>query len=295
MSKILLHTYFALIAILVCSCKPGTPNGVMSASELEDVLYDMHLAQYMAQQHAYDSLAFYNKLYQQSVLKKHGIQQADFDRTMEWYSGHTKQLSEVYTKLGERLGDTSSAGKASDGQSAPSGNFLSGDTINIWHGPSSALLTSQGRNRFVFKEEADTSLQAGDLLKWVFAADWHYHEGERRALAVLIIHYEGDSTAVTQQFVNSAGFQIVSTHVAQKKVKSIEGFVYQDTQWSERPRILNLSYIQMWRVHIRKEKPSQEAGEAADTTRRLEMTPQKRLLDSLKRQDTLNEKKPHFR
>lgn len=283
------------MALLVCSCKPGTPKGILSASEMEDVLYDMHMAQYMAQQHAYDSLAFYDKLYQQAVFKKYSINQTVFDQSMEWYSSHTKELSEVYMKIGERLGEPSTSNMASGGDASQTSYSVSGDTVNIWHGPSFALLSSQGNNRFIFKEEADTTLQSGDLLKWMFAVNWHYHEGERRALALLVIHYEGDSTAVTQQFVNSAGFQIISTHLAGKKVESIEGFVYQDTPWSDRPRILTLSHIELLRVHIRKDNENKENGEHSDTIRRREFTPQQRLLDSLKRQDTLNEKKPHFR
>lgn len=295
MSKIFPHIFFTLTVLLASSCKPGTPKDVLSAQELENILYDIHMAQAMAQQHAYDSLAFYSRLYQQAVFKEYGIGQNAFDRTMEWYSGHTKELTKIYDKLAERLGDTSPATAASDGQGATSVFSASGDTASIWHGPSFALLSSQGNNRLVFKEKADSTLQSGDLLKWVFATNWHYHEGERRALAVLAIHYEGDSVAVTQKFVNAAGYQIISTHVADKKVEGIEGFIYQETSWSQRPRILAVSDIQMLRVHICHDEDEEKAGTPSDTIRRQKFTPHQRLLDNLERQDSLNENKPHFR
>jgi len=101
--------------------------------------------------------------------------------------------------------------------------------------------------------------------------------------------------AVTQQFVNATGFQIISTHVADRKVERIDGFIYQESSWAQRPRILAISHIQMLRVHIRHDNEKEEDGAPADTIRRREITPNHRLLDSLKRQDTLNETKPHFR
>lgn len=37
-------------AFCLMSCKPGTPDGVLGAGKMEDVLYDYHMAQAMAQQ-----------------------------------------------------------------------------------------------------------------------------------------------------------------------------------------------------------------------------------------------------
>ena len=46
-----LATFWASI-VFIYSCKPGVPDGVLSESKMEKVLYDYHLAQGMAMQHA---------------------------------------------------------------------------------------------------------------------------------------------------------------------------------------------------------------------------------------------------
>lgn len=45
------------------SCKPAPPDGVLGAGKMEDVLYDYHMAQAMAQQMPGDSIAYYTRLY----------------------------------------------------------------------------------------------------------------------------------------------------------------------------------------------------------------------------------------
>lgn len=74
------------------SCKPGPPDGVLGAGKMEDVLYDYHMAQAMAQQMPGDSIAYYTRLYQEAVFMKYGITQSDFDKSMIWYERHADKL-----------------------------------------------------------------------------------------------------------------------------------------------------------------------------------------------------------
>ena len=42
-------------------------------------------------------------LYIESVYRKHGITQADFDTSMVWYARHPDALTKVYEKVNQRL------------------------------------------------------------------------------------------------------------------------------------------------------------------------------------------------
>lgn len=286
-----------LCLCLFCACKSDTPDGVIPQGKMKDILYDYHLAQALAQQAPADSINYLDRLYKQAVWAKYGITKQDFDRSMQWYQSNGEQLADIYKSLVERMGD--SVGEAVGTAELNDLHTVSGDTVNVWQGPETAMLYSQGENRFVHSEElaADTLLRGGDDLRWRFRTDWYYHEGERKAVACMIVHYKGDSIATTRQNIYSSGLQHLNMRVADRKVIRIECFVYQDAPWTARPRIIRLSGMSVQRVR-RHELPRQSAREIKPDSmpeHRHILTPEKRIQDSLLRQDTLNRRRSHFR
>lgn len=276
------------------SCNSEVPNDVIDSRELEDVLYDLHIAQSLAQQQTLDSLAYYEAYYKEAVFAKHKINQQFFDHSMEWYSSHTNYLNEIYTNLSMRFGDNTDS--ETDLENNKKQNlYLTGDTVNIWKGAMSVLLSSQEKNYYIFEEKADSAIQSGDLLKWIFSVNWHYHDGDKRAVAIFVIKYDNDSLSVSQQFINSSGFQIISTHVGNRKIKNIKGFIYQNTTWSARPRLLSLSNIQLLRIHLHSKEVKKGKEQSIDSLRQREISPNMNLIDSIKREDSIKERSPHFR
>lgn len=285
------------LACILHSCKPSKPEGVLSERKMEDLLYDYHTAQGLARQMPADSIAFYTRLYQQAALSKHGLTQADFDHSLEWYERHTDLLSQIYESLAERLGDASAAHGAG-AMIAAGGRSASGDTIDVWKGPLSVMLSSKGLNHFSFSQPADTAVQRGDIIEWSFRTDWYYHEGERTATACLRVHYAGDSIATTRQFVKSDnGRQKLTVRIADRPVERIECLVYQPAPWLQRPRLLNLTGFRLFRMRGQKPIAQPETQEERiDTAAKLPaIDPARRIRDSLLREDTLNRSRPHFR
>lgn len=71
MSKSLRKVCGAVAAVLLLSaCKPGVPSGLIQPEELEDLLYDYHVAQAMAETGG-DSMNFKRYSYVQAVFEKH--------------------------------------------------------------------------------------------------------------------------------------------------------------------------------------------------------------------------------
>lgn len=289
-------TYSLLLLIastLFCACHTDKADeGVLSAGKMENVLYDYHLAQALAQQAPNDSVDYYVRLYQQLVFEKYGIDNATFDHSMQWYERHSDQLKKIYERVAERMGGSADG----NGNRMLVGlNSASGDTLSIWHGPSSVLLNSQGINRFTYSQRADTTLRYGDILQWTVNTSWFYREGEHRAVACITIRYEGDSIATQQQFLYSDGDQTMTTRIGKRKVKSIDFFIYQCAPWADRVRLLYIRNMQLIRIRPHEVQEEEQApGEDADTIKRLHLNPERRLRDSLLRLDTLNERKPHF-
>jgi len=288
---------FLLLALaLFTACKSGKPSGVLSPSAMEDVLYDYHLARALAQQCANDSVYYYMELYQQAALKKHNVDKAQFDSSMVWYTRHTKELQKIYERLSERFGGSASDASAGNLKAKTFGT--TGDTLNLWKGASSVILSSHGRENLCFQQKVDTTLREGDRLQWTFNAQWHYHEGMRQAYALLIVRYEGDSVAVASQSVFASGDQMVSITIGKRRVKQIEGFIYQSTERTERPRLLSLAHFALYRMRTGtvKSPANEEAGNGGDSVgHSAPVNPRNRLRDSLLRLDTLNERRNHFR
>lgn len=297
------HLFLLLLLPLLFACKPGAPRDVLSAGRMEDVLYDYHLAQGLAQQAPSDSVAFYTRLYQEAVLRKYDLTAADFDRSMQWYARHTEKLNEIYKHLAERLGEAPVDGGAKD--LAAGARSASGDSINIWNGPSAVVLRSKALNRYVYRQsvKVDTLFRENDLLQWKMEVGWHYNEGQRQAVAVLFVHYEGDSIATMRQTIYSSGSQIVSMRIAPRKVLSVEALVYQITPWSERPRLMSVGRFRLLRIRPKSTQAGKSAVDVSaakderlnpDSVRLREVKMQKLLRDSLLRKDTLEKRRSHF-
>lgn len=299
--KLMKH-FLHLLLISVChlllvtgfsACKPDVPDDVLSTRQMEDVLYDYHIAQALAEETHFDSAAYYTRLYSEAVFAKHGIDKTQFDRSMVYYESHTKLLTAIYKRLAQRFGEPTTADpfrNTIDG--------VNGDTLNLWQGTTFALLQSNGQNRFCFSIPVDTTVQSGDDLELHFEAEWFYHDGERSAAAVLTVHYDADSVRTVNTGFFANGHVALSVRIGDRPIRSIDGFIYQDTPWAQRPRILSLKQMSLYRIRPKQADPAVDNAETtdADTLSRLRPANQKLLLrDSLLRRDTLERRRSHFK
>ncbi len=109
MIRRLVHTHtigtmvvLLLIAILA-ACSPR-PKGVLSASKMEEVLYDIHRAEGILYVKGYEYGHYEkNAKYYQGVLLQHGITQAEFDSSLVWYTDNPKRFDKIYPKVIDRL------------------------------------------------------------------------------------------------------------------------------------------------------------------------------------------------
>jgi hypothetical protein len=111
-----LYTFIALLTIVFASCVPSVPGKYIQPDDMEDILYDYHLTQAIAgNEHNSDTSAYFKNAYYYSVLKKHGVSEADFDSSLVYYYTNAKRLHDIYRNITERMNNEAMAYGASSG------------------------------------------------------------------------------------------------------------------------------------------------------------------------------------
>lgn len=102
--KITVSVIIAIEMMLMIACERELrPKNILTDEQMENVMYDLSLADgamVMKNIGHGDSVRYE---YYQSVLKKNGIEKADFDSTLVWYTKHMEQFEAVIEIVTTRL------------------------------------------------------------------------------------------------------------------------------------------------------------------------------------------------
>ena len=253
--------FCVILLALVLSCKPQVPGDYIQPDELEDILYDYHLADAMAEENRSDDNMQYNRLlYRQAVLKKYGITQAEFDSTLVYYTRHSDRLHRIYENLSKRFSDEAMALGASASDVNRYGNLTSdGDTANVWTGDKAVILTADAPyNVMSFEITADTTYHKGDRMMLNFNTDFIFRDGMRDAVASLAIQFANDSVAGSTTHMSSNSKYTVSvSDNGRLGIKAVRGFIYLPKSRTDGPvslQLLSVTNISLVRFHDN-EKP----------------------------------------
>jgi hypothetical protein len=103
LNKLLKFGLYILFLLLLSSCN-GRPSGVLTDSEMTDVLTEMHKLDGAL----YEKGLMYNNdavkdSYYNSVFKKYGISKAEFDSSLVWYTKNPKRFDQIYVDVMAQL------------------------------------------------------------------------------------------------------------------------------------------------------------------------------------------------
>lgn len=240
-------------------CKPDRQNGVIPESKMEQILYDYHVAQAMAEARP-DSVSYYRYLYIRSVFEKYGVTEAEFDSSMVWYSANADILSDMYARINERYAtELEALGSHLNNAELYNSLTANGDTANVWQGAEFCLLRPNGMdNYYTFTVEADTSFYPGDDVLWQFNNSYVYQEGSREAYAALIVHYDNDSVAsVYQNLSISSTVDLMVKTPGKERIHSLTGFIYvpssEDDDSKKVFRMMLVNNFKLIRFHKKEE------------------------------------------
>lgn len=224
------HLFFFILLMaameLIQSCKPSIPSGYLSKGKMEDILYDIHLAEAMSRNDYNSADQGVMISYKEAILRKHDVTTAEFDSSMVYYMRHTKLLHDIYGDLSERLTDEAKSLGADVSDMNQFGEVGKGDTANVWKGPRAFVLSvNKPFNYMDFSIPVDSGFHKGDRLMLDFDSQFIFQDGMRDGVAVLAVTFANDSVASSILRVTSS--QHYSMQVEDRDslgIKSVKGY-----------------------------------------------------------------------
>lgn len=257
MHKVLLHlSLLLMVALSLLSCD-RTPRGVMSVNDMADLIVDLELAEAYIENNSGDYTDDSSKLViKQSIFKKHGITQQDYDSSLVWYAhnmeDYTKAYDKAVGKLKERY-DKLDKGKGKNdmpeemiagpgGQepthsttprSAQIGNHpkhlstdAKADSVDLWQGRRSYTLAQGARRGFItFDLTPGAHKQAGDRYQLAYKL---LRGGNDFKVCVSVDYTDGATSQITRG-TNSDGWVVIDVQSdSTRQVRRVYGYVSYD-------------------------------------------------------------------
>ena len=263
MRRIPLHiSLLLMLALSLLSCDK-TPGGVLSIDDMADLIVDLQLADAYIDGHSYDYQSDSSKqVLKQSVFKKHGITQQDYDSSLVWYAhnmeDYTKAYDKAIGKLKERydkldkgrhnekslpqdvLADQSMPGEPTHnpmpGSSMHNPQANKGlrklskdtksDTVDLWQGRRSYILAQGAKRGFIpFDIQPDANKKPGDR----YQLGYKLMRGGNEFKVCLSVDYTDGSTAQIARGTNSNGWITIDVQSdTARQVRRIYGYLSYD-------------------------------------------------------------------
>ena len=242
--------------MMVVGCKPTVPSEYIQPDDLEDILYEYHVAEAMARNGNSMDAEYNQTKYFLAVLEKHHVTEAVFDSSLVYYYTHAERLKNIYSRVQERLiNDAKRLGASVGDINRYSQYSESGDTANIWRNETAMLLIPcPTKNRFDFVVKADSTFMVGDSFMFQFVAEHIWQTGSKDAVVCIKTTYEKDSVLQSVNHVSISGItQLRVPYNKTHKIKELRGFIYlpQGEEDVETRRLMFVSQIQLIRFHNR--------------------------------------------
>ena len=242
-----------IVAFAIAGCKVKRPGGVIPESEMENLLYDYHLAKSMGDNLPY-SENYKKALYLDAVFRKHGTTQAVFDSSMVWYTRNTEVLSKIYEKVKVRLkSEQELVGDLIAKRDKKPKTTKQGDSIDVWPWQRMVRLTGEMmNNQYVFTLPTDSNYKDRDTLVWEVRYRFlepMLADSLRTVTMAMQVIYEKDTvshwTTVTEPGVQK--IRLFADTLGQ--MKEIKGFIYYPLERQEKAGALLADCFSMTRYH----------------------------------------------
>lgn len=253
-------SYFVIFLLLLVSCKPQLPDGILSQGKMEDILYDYHIAQAMTESSPNRSIK--QRTYEDAVLRKYDVTQDQFDASLAYYMRYTEVLQKIYEKVSDRLKDESEALGSSASDYNKYNTLTSvGDTADIWTGAKSMMLMTQAPfNQSSFSFKTDSTFHAGDQIILNFNSNFIFQDGMRDGCAFLAVTFSNDSVASNISHLSASNhYSINITDFGHLGIKEIRGFFIlnksqSNLESSTTLQLMFINNIQLIRMHENKKQ-----------------------------------------
>ena len=157
------------LLLLLAGCRVERPKEIISPAQLEDVLYDYHLAQIMGADLTGEN-AYKRSLYMEYVYSKHHITREQLDSSLVWYARYPKNLSSIYEHLEHRADVEMERIKRMQEETEHRGpKAVEGDSADLWYDNRTVVLMPLPlTNRVSYTIPVDTNFHLCDIFEWTF-------------------------------------------------------------------------------------------------------------------------------
>lgn len=267
-----------LLTCYLAACQVKRPDHVLQDDLMEEVLYDYHIAKAMGEEVPYNE-NYKRVLYIESVFKKHGITQADFDSSMVWFARNPEVLAKIYEKVNLRLKvERDGINHLIAMRDHKPKESLPGDSIDVWAWRPVYRLTGMPLdNKVVFVLPSDTNFRDRDTLRW--SVRFCFHKGVPYEIqdsayapfmAMQVSYEKNDSVIGFGRRIIKEGVNTISLHADKLgKIKEIRGFIYYPVQ--KNGRSLLADRISLMRYHAKDSltiAPTDSLQQVSDSTRK---------------------------
>lgn len=220
------------VLLLVVSCRVERPKDVISPEQMEDILYDYHLAQIMASELNGDEI-YKRSLYMEHVYQKHHITRAQLDSSLVWYARYPENLSRIYDHLQARADREMEGIKARQALSELRGpQPVEGDSADLWYGSRLLVLTSTPfDNRQLLTIPADSNFHLCDSIEWLFDVMFVPADScPRQMVATLMLRYVNDSLLARDVPVRADSSVRIALHNSDSvRLKEVKASVFYES------------------------------------------------------------------
>ncbi len=249
-----------LLLIQMFAACDKRPNGVLPKNEMEEVLYDYHLALGIIERLPSAEKEAKAQDYINAVMAKHHITEDQFDRSLIYYNRHAKDLNNIYSNIKDRYAVQNEELQLKTGSNSMTAIFTTGgDTANLWQtSPVIVLRDKDILNKESFFIKADTSYHRYDkyILTFTPAFAGLTSEDYKTNLHVglSVIYDTGNHIGITRMTKSNTTMQLTLESIKEDKIKAITGFFYYSGKTSGKS-VCIANNISLVRMH-RKEAPA---------------------------------------
>jgi hypothetical protein len=266
--------FFFILMLTVMACKVKRPDGVIAESQMEELLYDYHLARSMGENLPVSD-NYKKALYIQSVFQKYDVTQAEFDSSMVWYTRHTDILAKIYEKINDRLKEEqASINHMVAIRDKKSPVSQPGDSVELWFMEQVSCLTNaQDNNKISFVIPADVNSQDRDALVW--KASFFYPSKAGKAMPetymAMQMIYRNDSVITSSRKITRSGEQEIRLQSdTLGALREVRGYIYFEGGKDDYVLVHNIS-MKRYRVTGEIAKPVEPVP--TDSTRTVKSPP----------------------
>lgn len=154
---------------MIVSCS-DRPDMVVPDDTMKSLLVDLHKSEaYLAMGSPQFTSDSAKRVLRQSVLSRHGVTQAEFDSSLNWYGHHIDEYVELYGEVEKELQAQLAEARNRAEKSGEMATASLSDADNLWQKSRMQRISWDGDcNHIDFEITEQNGLQKGDKVRWQF-------------------------------------------------------------------------------------------------------------------------------